>query len=220
VPEVQHPAALAAGEVDAIAGPFAIEHTSVDTVENQRKSSAHFKRVVGGIREELAGKVHFRLSITVEWSAVRAGQDWSTIRERLMDWIRTKAPSLPDGRHLIDDGAIAGVPFALLVRKAGARPPGVFFGRTEPHDDTLAARIRTQFDSKAAKLARYRPEKTMILLVESSDIALMNQPKLLRAIESAYCNALPPGVDQLWYADTSVPSAEPVFVNFTADLCA
>lgn len=207
-------------DIDAIAGPFAIEHTSIDTVRKQREASAHFECVAGGIREELMGRVPFRLSITVEWSAVRVGQDWSAIRGALKDWILTEAPSLPDGRHVIDDGTIAGVPFGLMVKKASDRPPGIFFGRTEPHDDTLPARIRKQLDKKACKLAKYASEKATILLVESSDMALMNQGILLDAIKTAYSDALPNGVDQVWYADTSsFPEAEVVFRDFTLDLC-
>ena len=202
-------------DIDAIAGDFAIEHTSVDTVENQRRDSAHFKRVVGDIRGELSGKVPFRLRIFVEWSAVRVGQDWSVIREALKDWILTKAPSLPDGRHVIDDGTIAGVPFGLRITKGSDRSPGIIFGRTEPHDDTFPARIRKQFDRKIAKLAKYAPEKTTILLVESSDLALMNQGILLDAIKTAYFNALPPRVDQVWYADTSASGGKVEFRDFT-----
>ena len=208
-----------ARDIDPIAGPFAIEHTSVDTVANQRQASAHFGHVVGGIREELAGKVPFRLRITVQWSAVRKGQDWAAIRQVLKAWILAESPSLVDGRHVIDDDAIPGVPFGLLVRKASARPPGIIFGRTEPHDAAFPARIRKQLDEKAAKLAKYRPEKTTILLVESNDIALMNESILLGAIKGAYSHALPPGVDQVWYADTSVPEGEVVFMDFTPDLC-
>ena len=141
-------------EIDAIAGPFAIEHTSVDTVALQRRDTAYFKCVVDGIAKELRGKVGCRLTITVEWSAVKKGQDWAAIREALKDWILTKVPSLPDGRHIIDDGTIPGVPFGLLVRKASDRPRGILFARCEPHDGTLSVRVRKQLDQRARKLAK------------------------------------------------------------------
>jgi hypothetical protein len=206
-------------DIDAIAGPFAIEHTSIDTVEKQREASDHFNRVVGGIREELVGEVPFRLKIIVEWSAVRVRQVWSAIRGAMKDWILTEAPSLPDGCHVIDDGTIPGVPFGLMVRKASDRPPDIIFGRTEPHDDALSARIRKQFDKKAGKLAKYASQKTTILLLESSDMALMNEEIMLDAIKAAYSDALPAGVDQVWYADTSSgPGAEVMFKDFTRDV--
>ena len=44
-----------------------------------------------------------------------------------------------------------------------------------------------------------------MLLVESTDIALMNKQKMLDAIRGAYPEALPIGVDRLWYADTVFP---------------
>ncbi len=205
-------------DIDAIAGPFAIEHTSVDTVEGQRKATAQFKIVVGGIREELRGQIAFRLNITVEWSAIRVGQDWARIRGSLKDWILTEAPSLEDGRYIIDDGMIRGVPFMLTVKKASDRPPGILFGRLEPGDNTLPVRIRKLLDNKAEKLAKYHPEKTTILLVESNDMALMNQCILLVAIKTAYSGTIPGGVDQVWYADTTVPESEVVFMDFTREL--
>lgn len=201
-------------EIDAIAGPFAIEHTSVDTVENQRRETAHFAKVVSGLREEVAGRIPCRLTITVEWSAVKVGQDWSDVRSALRDWILTKAPNLPNGRNVIDEGTITGIPFGLSVYKASDRPPRVNFGRFSPQDDTLAARIRKQLDAKASKLGRYSPEKTTILLVESSDLALMNQAIMLGAIKAAYSGALPAAVDEVWYADTTVTGGAVVFTNF------
>ena len=155
----------------------------------------------------------------MEWSAVKKGQDWSAIREALKTWILTKAPGLPDGRRVIDEGTIPGVPFGLLVTKRSHRPAAINFGRMEPEDNTLSARTRKQLDRKAAKLAKYHPEKTTVLLVESNDMAMMNHSKLSEAIEKAYSRRLPPGVDQLWYSDTSVPGAEVVFMDLTHDLC-
>jgi hypothetical protein len=44
------------------------------------------------------------------------------------------------------------------------------------------------------------------LLVESSDIALMNIGVITEAIAQAYERSLPAGVDQVWFADTSFPA--------------
>ena len=203
-------------DIDAIAGHFAIEHTSVDTLTNQRRDSNWFVRAAGGIETELPSKPDFRLSITLEYDAVVKGQNWSTIRDALKTWITTEASSLPDGRHVLGD--IPGVPFGLRVTKASHRPPGVFFARAAPEDDSLSERIRQQIDRKAEKLAKYHGAgTTTVLLVENGDIALMNESKILEATLEAYPTGLPPGVDQIWYGDTSIPS-ETEFRDLTPEL--
>ncbi len=205
-------------DIDAIAGPFAIEHTSINTVANQRRDTDYFKHVVDGIANELSDKLRCRLRITVEWSAVKTGQKWAAIHEALKDWILTTVPNLPDGVTVIEDGTIAGVPFGLLVRKASDRPHEILFARCEPPDGTLSVEDRVRLEKHARKLAEYKPCRTTILLVESSDIALMNRSVMLGALKTAFSNALPAGVDQVWYADTSVTGREPVFDNLTRDL--
>lgn len=192
-------------DIDAIAGSLAIEHTSIDTLPDQRRNSDWFMQAAGGLEQELPQKPSFRLNITIEYDAVTKGQDWASIRQSLKNWIIDDAPRLDDGRHVLDH--IPGIPFRLHVRKASDRPPGVFFSRFEPHDDTLPARIHDLFKRKAKKLSKYHTEgQTTVLLVESDDIALMNEIKLLDAIQKVYPEKPPAGVDQIWYADTTIPS--------------
>ena len=60
---------------------------------------------------------------------------------------------------------------------------------------------------KAEKLEPYRTRgKRTVLLLDSGDIALMSVDKLVAAIRARFQTGLPDGVDELWYADTSVPS--------------
>jgi hypothetical protein len=170
-------------DVDAIAGRFVIEHTSVDTVPNQRRDSDWFMRAVGDLERELEV---------------------------------SQAPHLIDGRHVIQ--ASAGIPFRLHVVKSSRRRPGVFFGRFAPGDNTLSVRIRSSFERKAAKLAKYQaPGVVTVLLVESSDIAMMNDAVMLAGIRCAYSAGPPEGVDQVWFADTSIEGAL-VFRDFTPEL--
>lgn len=203
-------------DIDAIAGIFAIEHTSIDTLPDQRRDSAYFMKAVGSLEQAFPNRPSFRLNVILEYGAVIKGQDWAAIRQALTSWIVNDVPGLTDGRHVIDD--IPGIPFRLNVKKASDRRPGVFFSRFEPNDDTLPARIHDQFEEKAKKLTKYqRPGQTTILLVEGYDIALMNELKMLDAIRKAYPENPPVGVDQVWYADTSVPS-ELEFMEFTSDI--
>lgn len=201
-------------DIDAIAGHFAIEHTSIDTIPNQRRDADWFMKAIGEIEKELPVALPFRLNITIEYDAVTKGQDWEAIRENLKTWIIKESPRIADGRQVLE--GIQGVPFRLHVRKGSNRRPGIFFARFEPNDDTLPARIRKQFDRKAKKLKNYHDQdKTTVLLIENGDIALMNE--ILDAIQKAYPSSLPNDVDKIWYADTSIPN-DIEFMDFTPEI--
>jgi hypothetical protein len=188
-------------EIDTIAGPYAIEHTSIDTLPNQRRDDDWFLRVVGGLEREPA--LPFRLNVTLEYDAVTKGQDWLAVGLALKTWLENEAPPLAAGRSIVENPP--GMPFRLDVWKSSDRPPGVFFARYAPEDNTLAARVRAALDRKAAKLSRYHGlGMTAVLLVENDDIALMSTKKMIEAIRAA---GLPAGVDQVWYADTCIPRA-------------
>jgi len=203
-------------DIDAIAGYFMIEHTSIDTLPNQRRNSDWFMQAVGGIEKELTEFLPFRLNITIEYDAVKKGQDWAAIRQNLKDWVINESPRLDDGRSVLEN--IHAIPFRLRIRKASDRRPGIFFARFEPKDTTLPTRIRKQFDRKAKKLAKYHgADNTTVLLIENEDIALMNEGKMLDSILIAYPSGLPNGVDKIWYADTSIPN-DIEFMDFTPEI--
>jgi len=203
-------------EIDAIAGPFAIEHTSIDTLPNQRRDSDRFSRVVARIGQELEGQLPFRLSVTLEYHAIRTGQNWTEIREALKEWINHDAYSLPERSSVIEDAP--GIPFRLHVSKSGTGRPGLFFARRKPDDDTLPKRVRDAFTRKAEKLAKHKKLGYItILLVENDDIALMHEAKMLEAIKTAFPSEKPEGVDQVWYVDTSI-EIDGEFRNFTCEL--
>ena len=102
-------------EIDALAGAFAIEHTSVDTLPNRRRNADWFTQAIGGLETELAKPPTCRLSIAVESYAVCRSQDWRAIRQTLKAWITGTVLHLADGHHAVKD--IPGVPFRLHVTK-------------------------------------------------------------------------------------------------------
>jgi hypothetical protein len=205
-------------DIDAIAGPFAIEHTSVDTLPDQRRHDDHFMQAVGVLERGLGCRPPFRLSIAIDYTAVAVGQAWDAIQDALRMWIINEAPGLPNGRSIVER-VPGGVPFRLDVEKTSEGRPGIFFSRFRPADDTLPARIKAVLERKAMKLAKYQAQGfTTILLVESGDIALMNRWKMIDAIREAFLGALPEGVHQVWYADASIKRALE-FWEITADLC-
>lgn len=202
------------GDIDAIAGNFALEHTSIDTLPNQRRDSDWFMKAVGNLRQDISFNLPFRLRIILEYDAVKKGQNWAEIRDAIKNWATNEAVHLKDGRHVLS--AVPGVPFRLLVTKASDRPSALIIGRLAPDDDTLPDRIREQLTRKVTKLAKY-PGMTKILLVESEDGFLMNQADMLTAICKAFPDGLPVEVDQLWYADTSIHDSIE-FLDFTTEI--
>lgn len=94
----------------------------------------------------------------------------------------------------------------MTIWKAPA-PRCTGFQRSVPDADTLSTRLRDLLDKKAKKLRKYQEEFTTVLLVESDDIALMNGFKMREAIQAAYSDGPPQGVDEIWFAHTAVPTA-------------
>jgi hypothetical protein len=207
-----------APDIDAIAGPYAIEHTSIDTLPNQRRDSDWFKKAVGRIENELSKKMSFRLNIGIDYRAVTKGQDWNAIYLAMKYWIENKSLDLKDGFHVIR--GILQIPFDLQVKKASHRPPGLFFKRIVQEDNTLPELINKQIDRKISKMVKYCKEGlTTVLLIETNDIALMNTALMIDAIGNAYPDGLPLTVSQVWYADTT-SSRCIEFIDLTRDLCA
>src|SRR6266446_1613222 len=188
------------GEIEAVAGDPAIEHTSIDTLHNQRRDSEWFRQVVDVLEKEVPPR-DFSLHVIFGNEAVQKGQDWSAIRAALRNWLTSTAPAeLPPGSRRIE---ISGVPFPVTTMKWRGGVPGIYFGRFDPGDTTLPQRIRDLCDRKVRKLARWQPlGKTTILLIESDDIAMMNHIKMAGAIRAAYPDGRPAGTDELWYANT------------------
>ncbi len=190
-------------EIDAVAGNFAIEHTSIDTVPHQRRDSDWFRQVVGDIEQTLQVRPDFRLEIVAEYGAVAKGQNWPMIREAIAEWIINAAPKMPDGHHVLRD--LAGVPFTLHVFKASDRPPRLVFGRCAPKDCQSVDHYAGQLHSKVQKLTKYHDVGyATVLIIESSDIALMNDSIMVEALTRVFPTGLPAGLDQIWYADTTL----------------
>lgn len=208
-------------DIDAIAGFFAIEHTSIDTLPNQRRNNDWFMKVTDALEEEFSSQLSFRLSIAFDDGSIAKEQDWKKIRQGLKNWINEEKdnPRLADGPRWIEN--VPGIPFRFHVIKEHGPLQGVRFSRFPPEDTDLPNRVRKLFDRKAEKLGEYQNRgKTTVLLVESNDIALMDihGQKLLKAIREAYPFGLPVGVDKIWYVDTACLPDRITFKDFTSDL--
>lgn len=86
-------------EIDAVAGGFAIEHTSIDSIANQRRFNDWYLRVVGGLEQLIEEHVGCGFTVTLEFDAIGKGMDWGCMRDDLKKWIMERAPLLKDGNH-------------------------------------------------------------------------------------------------------------------------
>ena len=179
-------------DVDAIAGPFAIEHTSIDSVPNQRRDDNWYMRVIGGLTQELSGSVDFRLSIILKYTAVEKGQNWAALRADLRSWVVDNASRLNYGSCELDLPTNPSLRVRVIKSRLGRH--GVYFRRFEaPPETPFSERIKGILDGKGAKLAKYQgPGTTTVLLVENGDIAQMSDGKMLDGIRKAYPTACRP----------------------------
>src|ERR1044072_1960024 len=92
-PEDDHPGQSV---VEAIAGNLAIEHTSVDTLPDQRRIGEQFMDALG-VLDHLPTTPP--PSINVPYDLVTIGADWEAYRLALAHWIINVAPTLSDGRY-------------------------------------------------------------------------------------------------------------------------
>jgi hypothetical protein len=81
--------------------------------------------------------------------------------------------------------------------------PGVMFKRWTPsHERGLVERLSNDVLRKACKLAAHkREDERSLLLVESDDIALMNEHEFLGALRTAFPAGIT-GVDAIWFCHT------------------
>lgn len=190
-------------DIDAVAGPFAIEHTSIDSVAEQRRDNDRFSRIVGDLQRVL-DDLEFSLTVGFLYEEIRKGRNWTELRETLKEWLHKEATHLDWGDY--KTFLRTKPPMQLFGTKTPSGVQGFF--RTAPSDMSLSPRTRQQFDEKASKLEAYQKEgKTTVLLVENDDISLMCDQILLEAIQAAYPEQLPVGVDQIWFADTSIATS-------------
>lgn len=198
-------------DIDAIAEGggrrIAIEHTSADSLPNQRRHDERFMKAIGSLEQELKGRINFRLRVITPFGAVPTDICWDEIRDRIRSWILHGATKLPTGevRHNI---TVEGVPFPLTVQKPASSSHGLFLVRSVGEDLDFPERLQSQIDRKALKLTKYRDCcNLLVLLIDNDDIANMSRGKMIKAVEELYPHCLPSGLDRIWYADSSIPAS-------------
>ena len=199
-------------DIDAIADIFAIEHTSVDSIPKQREHSDWFERAIAGLEKDNI-QLPFRLMVQIPYDGIRKGQNWSSIKNAFKHWVMHESPKLTEGRSEIEN--VTGVPFGFAATKSlSSKFPGLYFMRYDPGRRITPEEVRGKLESKIQKLIRYHPIYTTLLLIESNDIAFMNDDIMLELLLEALSGKLPEGIDELWFVHSDIPD-NLLFENFT-----
>lgn len=182
--------------------PLAIEHTLVQTFNDQKKDSARFMKICGELEDELKTTFSFRVSLTISTFSITTGGNWNKIKDTLHDWLVANVDKLPWGRS---DHQVTDVPFPFTIKKRqdSNKQFGVARWAPSPVEGELVGIIARALSDKNDQLSKYRSlGATTILLLESDDIALVNWPTLYSAFLAAQQCVSTPNIDQVWLART------------------
>ncbi len=193
----------------------AVEHTSIDSIPLQRRDDARFKKLLGPLEDELAGKLpvpgYYRL--VIEMNAIPTGINWDNVRQRIWEWCQKVAPTLEIGgpfttpRHFIRETP-RGAPFEVTLYRWPKRDGQFKVTRFAPEDleNQRTEVIYRALASRGTKVARYRNgEFRTILILESEDIALANDSDIGQAFVNAIkkCGSTPLP-DEVYLVQTEV----------------
>jgi hypothetical protein len=170
--------------IDAIAGRYAIEHTSIDALDDKRARDPQFMAAVGELERELKDQVPFHLRIDVPYRTIAKGQDWPAMRDAISTWITGPVHDLPFGRSSTEID-LAGVPVQLTVWNSNELGPGLYFVRSITDADiTLKDNLTRLINKKAQKLLPYAHEqKVRVLLLGGNDVAMLNHVTVADAVQ-------------------------------------
>ncbi len=183
--------------------PLAIEHTKIQSLQDQNRDSAWFMQGLGALETELSGVFPFCFDLVFPYQNVAPGKDWAAMRAAVKNWFLAHAASLSEGRTTHQ---VAGLPFPIAVSKRASTRHKVFLMRQVPPGDVeslLLAEMQKSLGHKYAKLSQYREAGAVaVLVLESEDIALVSEQSLYKAFLRATRDQPRPNLDQVWLAST------------------
>jgi hypothetical protein len=191
------------GDIEALAPPFAIEHTSVDRIENQRRHDEQFKRVVKDLnRIELTPPARLSLLISLEDFL---NLNHNKLRTEMDQWLRKEASELNEGHST--GNKIGRLSVRWWCWKYKNRPPRIKIGFSadiEKYSKDISDLIKR----KSHKLGGYKQQSfTTVLIVESYDFQLM-APDVFLEMVLGVPEENKKFIDQIWFADTSLNDIE------------
>lgn len=176
---------------------FAIEHTSIDSIPNQRRDNNRFIKLLSPLKDKLNGKLptpgHYKLIIDIDVIPTLNKSDGSKIYQSIKEWCIKIAPTLSMGgthsskKHFERD-RIPGVPFELTLYKLPRRDGEFRIGRFSPEqiEEKRKEVLKQALCSRGEKVINYKKEGCYtILVLESNDRALANFNDIGDALNNA-----------------------------------
>lgn len=176
---------------------FAIEHTSIDSIPNQRRDNNRFIKLLAPLKNELNGKLptpgHYKLIIDMDVIPALKRSNESKIYQSIKEWCKKIAPTLSmrgthsDKKHFERD-RIPGVPFELTLYKLPGRDGEFRIGRFSPEqiEEKRKGVLKQALCSRGEKVVNYKKEGCRtILILESNDRALANFNDIDNALNNA-----------------------------------
>lgn len=187
--------------------PLAIEHTRIESFSGQLADNKRFAQLYGELETDLKHAFDFKLTLYLPVFAFRKRTDWEQARDKVRDWLLQNAHSLSDGFSPVQ---VVGVPFSITVHKDGNGSNRFTVARWAPTDTNIDVEsilnIARALEGKNDQMKKYRDEGAYnILVLESSDIALVNHITLYKAFLQALEMVPIPNIDEVWLASTYAP---------------
>lgn len=154
----------------------AIEHTTLDSVPNQRRQDARFRTLSERLKAELSGKLPSigAFVLCIGDGEIPTGQDWNDLRNRIAIWCIEKAPSLKllkDRSSSVREQPV-GVPLELALSLSPFGNGELRIARFTPSQlESLRDKVMEKaIAEKGQKFPRYKAHNNRtILLIESDD---------------------------------------------------
>ena len=196
--------------------PLAIEHTNIESFSGQFADNKRFAQHYGQLETDLKDAFDFRMRLYLPVFAFRKGTNWKQARDTVRDWLLQNASSLPDGFSPVQ---VSGLPFSIAVHKDGKGSSRFTVARWAPAsadvDVEATLNIARALENKNDQMKKYRDEGAYnILVLESSDSALVNHSTLYKAFLQALEMVPIPNIDEVWLASTYAPEDSCDFLCF------
>lgn len=194
---------------------IALEHTSIDSVLEQRLNDSRLLKVLRPLEKEMSNRLpqpgHYLL--VVHLHVIPTGINWDDVRFRIRNWCLNVAPTLEIGgprsspKHFKCDKP-TGVPFEVCLYRWPRRNGQFFIGQFAPDnlEDMREDVLHRALTSRGKKVSRYRKfGYRTVLLLESNDLTLASSSAiglaLVRATTRLPKEDLP---DEVYLVETDV----------------